>query len=271
MTPGTTLAPEATTAEALGAAELYCENCSALTLHRILRLERAGASPRALQGIARCRRCRWTHPFVSARPATGSVEVVVSSGGTSTPRSVALAPSRLLRVGEPLDAARPGAVVRRIDLARGGRAEEAVARDIRTVWLVAPGAPSVRLAVMEGARSTTERVPVDPRAVLRVGGAIRSRRGPMTIVALRARAQTWRRPDDAFPAGEVSVVYARRTVSPPAGSSPWRRERGTPSSRASSTSRSPRSRSSPGRSRNRASPRARSAVGGATESSSSPS
>ncbi len=259
------------TAEALGSAELYCESCAGLTLHRIVRLERTGAASTTLRGVARCRVCRWTHPFVSARAPSGAVEAIVSHGETSERRRVELAPGLRVKVGEPLGGSVDAAVVRRIDLWRGGRADDAPAREVRTVWLVDRGPPTVRLAVIEGARSTTERVALDPRTVLTVGGSIRARGGPVTVVGLRARQRTWRRPGDAFPASEVRVVYGRRTVSPPAGSSPWRRERGTPSSRASSTSRSARSRSSPGRRRNRTSPRARSAAGGATESRSSPS
>lgn len=265
-------ADEPRTAEALGAAMLFCESCGRETMHRILQLDRsARAGADSIRGTARCRACRWTHRFVSARPASTSVEAVVSSGERSERRRLELSPGDLVRVGQPLQGPLEGAVVRRIDLVGGGAAREASAREVRTVWLVEDRPPSVRVAVIDGARSTTERVVVDPAIRLEVGGSIRTRLGAMTIVGLRARSRTWRRPGDAFPAGEVTVVYARRTVRPPAGSRPWRLERETPSSRASSTSRSPRPRSSPGWSRKRAVPRARTASGGATERNSSPS
>ena len=258
--------PEEPRAEAaLGAAMLFCESCGRETMHRIVRLDRsARAGAASLRGTARCRECRWTHAFVSARPVTTSVEAIVSTGAASARRRVDLPPHLVVRVGEPLPGAGEGAEVRRIDLASGASADEALAREVRTVWLAERGPPTVRVALMDGARSTTVRVAVDPRARLEVGGALRTDTGTLAIVGLRARARTWRRLGDAFPAGEVSVVYARRTVRPPAGRSPWRRERETPSSRASSTSRAPRSRSSPGRSTNRAGPRARTASGGAT-------
>jgi uncharacterized Zn finger protein len=258
------------TAEVLGAAMLYCESCDRETMHRIVRLDRsARAGADSVRGTARCRECRWTHRFVSARPARRSVEVIVSSGGASERRVLELVASEPLRVGEPLAGGPEGSIVRRIDRSAGGSANEALVREVRTVWISEERPPSLRVAVMDGARSTTERVVVDPKARLEVGGSLRTRFGEVAIVGLRARQRTWRRLGDAFPAGEVTVVYARRSVRPPAGSRPWRRDRETPSSRASSTSRSPRSRSSPGRSRNRAVPRLRTASGGATERNSS--
>jgi len=258
--------PEEPPAEAaLGAAMLFCESCGRETTHRIVRLDRsARAGATTLRGTARCRECRWTHAFVSARPVTTSVEAIVSSGAESARRTVDLPPYLVVRVGEALPALADSAEVRRIDLASGATAEEALAREIRTVWLAERGPPTVRVALMTGARSTTLRVVVDPRTRLEVGGELRTATETVAIVGLRARGQTWRRFGDAFPAGEVTVVYARRTLRPPAGRSPWRREREIPSSRASSTSRSPRSRSSPGRRTNRAVPRARTASGGAT-------
>lgn len=256
----------------LGAAIVYCDNCGKETPHRILRLR--GAEPgatRTVRGVARCRECRWTHPFVSTESPTSEVAAIVSQGSTTARRTLELAPAQRLRVGEALPGVEPPVVVRKLELHGGGRASEAAAREVRTVWGVVEGPRLVRVAVLEGPRSSTEKVAAAPGARWEVGGELRLANGPVVIVALRARSRTWRHPGDAFPAHEVTVVYGRRSVSPPAGRSDWRRGRGTPSSRASSISRAARSRSSPGASRKRTAPRARRADGGATERSSSPS
>ncbi len=252
----------------LGTARLFCETCGEETLHRLLRVD-GGGGRRAVAGVARCRVCRWTHPFVSARPRQARVELIVSAGPATAHRSAELPATALLRVGEPIPGGPPGALVRRLDLHDGRVLEVAPAHEVRTAWLATPGPPRVRVAVVEGARSHTEYAETPPGTRLEVGAALRLARGMVAITALRARQQTWRRPGDAFPADEVSVVYARRIVRPPAGRSPWRRARGTSRPAASSFSAASRSRSSPGVRRNRAAPRARIAAGGATESSSS--
>jgi len=260
----------APSAGALGSAVLFCESCGRETMHRILRLDpTAGPAPRAVGGIARCRECRWTHPFLSAREPAVPVPVIVSKGSSSERRTVELAAAGTLRVGEPLPGVDPGLVVHRIDRHDGARAPSALAREAKTVWAIVPSPPTLRVAVMEGARSATERVTVAPGLRLGIGDELRVPGGPVTIVALRARERTWRRPGDTFAAAEVAVVYGRRTVSPPAGRSPWSRGRGTARSRASSTSRVGRSRSSPGERRKRTVPRASIAARGATARNSS--
>jgi len=249
---------EAPTAAALGSAVLYCENCGRETPHRILRLGRSagGRASRAVAGVARCRECRWTHPFLSAPRAHVTVEAVVSLGSNSVRREVDLPPSERLRVGDRLPGVAPPATVRRLDLHDGGTPTEADAREVHTAWAVQEGPHLLRIAVLQGSRSTTERLAAVQGLQLGIGQELRLPAGPVTIVALRARGHTWRRPGDGFPAEEVDVVYARRTVRPPAGRSGWSRARPTPRSRASSTSRAERSRSSPGLRRNRTVPRA---------------
>jgi len=257
---------EAPTAAALGSALLFCESCGRETVHRILSVHGgSGRSPGAsVRGTARCRECRWTHAFASAPPARASVDLVVSSGAESRRTTVELPPATTLRVGELLPEASPPARLRKLDLRDGRTADEARARDVRTAWAIADGPRLLRVAVLEGAWSTTERLAAADGLRLGIGDVLRLPAGAVTIVALRARGHTWRRAGDVFDAGEVAVVYGRRIVRPPAGRSGWSRERGTPSSRASSTSRSARSRSSPGASRKRTVPRARTASGGAT-------
>jgi len=232
---------------ALGAALVYCEACGKETPHRILRVQPADVrTVRTVKGIARCRECRWTHPFVSTQPTRVPVDLVVSRGERSERRRPELAPSTIVRVGERLQLGDAVVLVRKIDLRDSTSSPEAPAQEVRTIWAVADEPRRVRLAIVDGPRSTTEKIAPGPNTRWAVGDELRLPSGPATIVALRARDRTWRRPGDAFRAEEVTVVYARRTVRPPAGRSVWSRGRGTPRDRASSTSAAPRSRSSPG-------------------------
>lgn len=261
---------EATDRAPLGSAVLFCESCGRETPHRLLRLRRSDdPAPRSVRGIARCRECRFTHAFVSTQASRTTVDVIVSRGPASERHRLELDPSEPLRLGDPIPGLEPNAVVRRIDRRDGRTARASVARDVSTVWAAEGGPRLVRVAVLEGARSRTERVEAQAGVRWAVGDEIRLPSGSVSVVALRARNRTWRRAGDAFPSEEVSVVYGRRTVRPPAGRSPWSRDRETPSSRASSTSRAARSRSSPGVRRNRTVPRARTADGGPTERNSS--
>ncbi len=254
-------------AASLGSARLYCEACGRETPHRLLRVQRgrSGAGPSVVAGLARCRDCRWVHPFVSRPEDRVSVEVVTSRGPTSQRERRELPPSDLLEVGRPVPGVEAAGGVRRIERRDGTSVAKALARDVRTVWLAREGPPQLRLAVLEGSRSRTVQLPRPTVPRLAVGDRLAAPGGAVTIVALRAHGRTWRRAGDAFAPAEVGVAYGRRTESPPAGRSAWRAERPMPSSRASSDSRAARSRSSPGVRRKRSSPRARTASFGATQ------
>ena len=255
---------------AVHAAELRCEPCAAVTPHRILRLARGrGGGP--VRGLARCRSCGFTHPFESEVPRTELTTVILSDGPRSTRHRLLLASGTRLVVGGRIPGAPGPWTVRRLEDPDGRSASEARVGKIAAVWAVPTGDRAVPFSLVIGRITRAGRLPLAPDTPLEVGAPVRLPEGPATIVGLRARQRTWRKEGDRFAAEEVQRIYARRTSIPPAGRSDWRSERGTPSSRASATSRSARVRSSPGTRTARTSPRARTDATGAAVHRNAPS
>ncbi len=252
--------------ETLGAAirraTLYCETCQEETPHRILRVD-PRSTPGAVSGVARCQTCRVTRTFASVAERRATVETIVSSGPTSRRTSSSFPSAEVLRRGDRIEVEGTPVLVTRLERADGRTVASAPASSVATLWATSQVEPRIRVALVEGDRSRTLRVPASALPRLEVGASFRLGTSPLTITALRANGKTWRRSGDAFPPDRVTVVYARRTERPPAGRSRWSSERGTPSSRARSSSARPRSRSSPGATRTRTVPRARTADAGA--------
>lgn len=249
----------------LGSARLYCEQCGEETPHRIFRVRRAAAEGRGtLSGVARCRRCRATHPFESRPQELTELQVIVSDGPRSTRQPLSLPPTERIRVGGPVPGPEEGLRVRRLDSRDGRPRTEADAREVATVWAARDSGAVVKVSVIDGAHTRPGRLVVPPETVFEVGGTATLDGERLEVTALRARGKTWRRPGDAFSAGEVQRLYGRRIARPPAGRRDWRSDRSMPSSRTSSSSRAERSRSSPGVRKTRTSPRARTAVSGAS-------
>jgi uncharacterized Zn finger protein len=257
----------------LHAAELYCDNCQMSTRHRILTVarERRTSAGNLLEGTARCSQCRWTHPFQFALPEERIVPSVVSTGRHSSTGEIRVASSQRLLVGSRVPRHEPPLKIVRIDLRTGGRATDALARDIATLWLIPDGPRAVPVSLVLGPKTAVTRAELPPEQLVEVGRTISVAGGTLRVAGLRARNRTWTHPGDRFPAGEVTRIYTRRTEIPPAGSSRWSSSRETPRSRTISTSRSERSRSSPGVRTRRSRPRARSAWGGAAAQRVSPS
>ncbi|HEV2428827.1 MAG TPA: HVO_0476 family zinc finger protein, partial [Thermoplasmata archaeon] len=236
---------------AIHSGTLYCENCGRSTEHRILAVPRraSGSAPTSLSGVARCRICHWIHPFRSARSARVVFDEILSEGPHSTRRTRSMAPDDIVEVGVRLPRVDPALRVLRIDRRDGSRPESAMARSIATLWVAPDDGAIVPVSFVEGRRTRSVRLRYDPTQRLEVGATLESEGRSYRIAGLRARGQTWRLEGDGFPAGEVDRVYAKRTLSPPAGNIAWSRDRGSPNLSASSISRSARERSSPGRSR----------------------
>lgn len=252
-------------APALHSSALLCDTCGKVTPHRILHLQRGvalpgEARPRSVQGIARCRVCGTVHPF-QTRPPERSVAVteVLSDGPRSTRRRIEIPIGRKVQVGTGVPGSDVRVTVRAIDRRDGRRVSEARAEDVGTVWVERDTAPRVRVSIIEGRRTSTTTLAVEPETAFEVGQTLALGGVELTVTMLRARGESWRRPGDRFRSAEIQRLYARRAFTPPAGRRDWSTERETPVSRASSTSRSARSRSSPGVKRKRTVPRARTA------------
>jgi uncharacterized Zn finger protein len=259
-------------APAISTALLLCENCGRETMHRVLRLQpTASTGRRAVRGVARCRECRWTHPFESVPEVTVDVPIVISTREVSSRRTVPLPAHRRLQVGSGVPGFDPGLRIRRIDRRDGRQVPEARVDGVSTLWVTPVPGSSVPLSIVEGRRTRTTQLDTSPDTMFEVGDRFTFEGLPLWVSAVRARGHTWRHSGDAFPAIEVDRVYARRTATPPAGRSDWRSDREMPSSADNERSRSGRSRSSPGTRRARTDPRARTDRSGAAVHRSSPS
>jgi uncharacterized Zn finger protein len=265
----TDASPEPT---AVHSALLFCEHCGRRTPHRILRWDRRASRPgAAARGIARCRECRLTHPFVSESERAYEVAVVRSDGPVSERSRTSLPSGRTLQVGHRLPGSTERWVILRIDRLDGRSVPSAPTEAIATVWAARDRGKVVPVSIVEGRRTRPARLLTPPDREFEVGGRVSVEGLRLEIAALRAQGRTWHYPGARFAAREVQRIYGRRTASPPAGRSDWRTERERPSSFESSTSRSARSRSSPGVSRKRTVPRARTESGGAAVHRSTPS
>ncbi len=224
-------------------ATLPCEVCGEETPHRILRLEPRGSGS---AGIARCSRCRWTHPFEELPPRTAGLWLVVSEGRRSRREPLELPARTVLAVEEALPGPEPAWRVTRLERPDGRTSRVLRAEETRTVWAVPWRAPAVAVSLIEGARTRPLRWTPSPGSTVRIGERVEIAGVSAFVVGFRARGRTWRRSGDAMPVEELDRLYARRIARPPAGSSDWSRGRGRPRSRTSSTSISARRRSSPG-------------------------
>jgi uncharacterized Zn finger protein len=223
----------------VGAASIFCDVCQEATPHRILSLRGPRpAAGSALSGIARCQRCRLTHPFGSPARRPCTVRAIVSEGPVSRSLELRLPAAREVGIGGKVLFGREQFVVRRIELA--GQRSAAVARpeEIACLWVTNDRGFHVPISIVEGRRTRSIRWTPPGGARVGVGDSLSLDGNQYIVTGIRSGGRTLRRASGSVDASSIERIYVRRTWNPPAGSSDWSRSRETPSSRESSRSRS---------------------------------
>jgi uncharacterized Zn finger protein len=177
----------------IASAQIFCETCRRETSHRILRIVPGGERRGTVRGIARCKECRWTHPFESAPASTAVVNLVVSEHDRSTRSTVTFPRRRRLLVGSGLPSMDPSLRVRRIDLRDGRQATDARVEEIGTLWATRESPPAVKVSVVTGRLTSTTRLPYTSGTRFEVGAPVMIQNRTHWIGAVRARGHTWRR------------------------------------------------------------------------------
>ncbi len=271
-TPADGASPRPGDPRAVHSAEIFCETCQRPTTHRVLRLDPPATKGAigTIQGVARCRECRLTHRFRTESPRPIDIDLILSEGARSTRKRIQLARRTRLSVEAEVPDLEERYRILRIDTRAGPRSQSAWSEDVATLWVTNEIGALVPVAIVEGRRTRSLRVQFPPETRLAVAGAVEIEDREYEVSAVRARGHTWRDLGDGFAAREVVRLYVRRTLTPPAGSKAWSREREIPSSDERAISTSGRSRSSPGTIRTLTRPPNRRAAGGAAHQSSAP-
>jgi len=153
-----------------------------------------------VSGVARCRECRFTHPFESLPEDRVELALIVSAGPTSESARVSLPRFRKLQVGTGVPESETPLIIHRIEDRNGRSLSTAPAVQIATIWATRDEGAVVPVSIVEGRRTHASRLPMPHGTVLRVGDELRVDEQTVEIVGLRARGHTWRRFGDQFSA-----------------------------------------------------------------------
>lgn len=233
---GTVREPEEVPAPGVHSLDLPCPTCGEVLRHRVLHVRGSAppSSPKAkrtpLEGVARCLRCRTTHPFTLTPRLLSTVTVIVSDGPRSRRTSISWPPERRIDGETTLRLFGRPVRVARIEVAEQRSAASALPSEIVALWTVPTDVVHLNVSLREGARTLPLHYSVKADVPLRVGGTFRVEGEPFEIVGLRGRGRTFHEPGEELPAREVQRVYARRAERPPGGRRAWTSSRVIPRS-----------------------------------------
>lgn len=216
--------------------ELPCPSCGEKLRHRVLHVKggspgaEGGGAPGRLEGIARCARCHTAHPFLLEAKQLRAVPVIVSEGPESFREEVPLPEDRTLELDGTLRVSGRPVRITRIEGPMARNLHRARPSQVVAVWTVPTDELTLRVSLVEGARTRSFHLTVKGDQELRVGDQFRVEGETVEITGLRARGRTYRELGDVLPAREVQRIYGRSTRTPPGGRSAWRRSREMPRS-----------------------------------------
>lgn len=151
--------------------EVTCPACSSggPVIHEVLSHEKGGGGEEVyIEATVRCGNCGTVHRTDLRIPRPIEVDVVVSRGGESGKEALEMFPDEVVTVGEEIG----GLEVTSIET-EGGRADEASAGDVETLWTRATDRVEVPVSLHTDGETFSEKVEMDGDEEIEVGQTLR--------------------------------------------------------------------------------------------------
>ncbi|MBN1389691.1 MAG: hypothetical protein JXA22_03505 [Candidatus Thermoplasmatota archaeon] len=185
-----------------------CDKCGEETPHRILK-GRIGATPESgFDGTVQCISCKSIHHanFPVERPV--KVNSVISNKEVSEKKLIEFGPIEEVMVGEELFWESHNLLVTAIEQ-KGRRVRKAKASDIDCLWLKYFDSVLVKVAVVRGSNTRSERVEATPDEEFAVGDILEFGREKVVIDKIKTEYRMVHRDGVPVEARDIKRVYAK--------------------------------------------------------------
>lgn len=143
---------------------IFCPSCNEETAHLVIKSGQ--------EILVKCADCESTHSIQKSKEGLASIKAIVNRDDTSQPYHINLPAQEILKVGNELlvdDPAKDVVLTEITALDSDRRVEEALARDIKTVWARAIDDVTLRASVYRKGTTRSLRSPAFGEEILEVG------------------------------------------------------------------------------------------------------
>lgn len=185
-----------------------CESCGEETPHRVLR-GKMGASPESgFDGTVQCVTCKTIHPahFPVEKPV--SILSIISAGGTSEKKRIDFGPLEEIKVGEEFFWEDHNLKITSIEK-DGRRVVGSKANEVSCIWLKVFDTIHVKVSIVRGANTKSEKVEVAPEEELAVGDILEFGRDKVVIDKIKTTRRMVYREGNPVEARDIKRVYAK--------------------------------------------------------------
>jgi len=185
-----------------------CENCGEETPHRVLK-GKIGATPESgFDGTVQCVTCKTVHHanFPVEKPIL--VNSIISEGERSRKTQIEFGPMEEIMVGEEFFWEEHNLQVTAIEL-DGRRIAKAKAKEITGLWLKVFDSVVVKVAIVRGSSTKSEKVDAAPEEEFAVGDILEFGRDKVVIDKIKTEHRMIYREGVPVEARDIKRVYAK--------------------------------------------------------------
>ncbi len=185
-----------------------CESCGEETPHRVLR-GKMGATPESgFEGTVQCVTCKTIHSAHIPMEKPVSIHSVISNGELSERKNIEFGPLEEVRVGEEFFWEDHNLQITSIEIG-GKRVNISKAREISGLWLKIFDTVSVKVSIVRGPNTKSEKVEAAPDEEFAVGDMLEFGKDKVVIDKIKTTRRMVYREGSTIEAREITRVYAK--------------------------------------------------------------
>lgn len=190
---------------------LYCEGCGEETPHRILKGKLGPTMESGFDGTVQCIPCSTVHPAHIEMEKPVDVRSIISEKARSTRTEIEFFPREIIRVKDEIMWEDHNLLVTAIE--KGSRrVEKAEASEVDCIWLKLFDTVEIKVSVVEGSNTKSERMEAAPEEEFAVGDLLEFGRMKVVITKIKKDRRMVYREGSPVQAREIKRVYTKRVT-----------------------------------------------------------
>jgi uncharacterized Zn finger protein len=188
---------------------LFCEGCGEETPHRILKGKLGPTMESGFDGTVQCIPCGVIHPAHIEMEKPINVRSIISEKGRSTRTDIEFFPKEIIRIGDELMWEDHNFLVTSIEKGTR-RVDKAEASEVDSIWLKLFDTVDIKVSIVEGANTKSERIEAAPEEEFAVGDLLEFGRMKVVITKIKKEKRMVYREGSPVQAREIKRVYTKR-------------------------------------------------------------
>ena len=188
---------------------MFCDLCEEETPHRILKGKLGTSMEAGFDGTVQCVPCRSIHKaHIDVEIPIGVISII-STGASSEKTSIEFFPREMIKVGEELIWDDHNLIVTSLE-SNGKRLKKAEASEVDCIWLKTFDSIDLKIAIVQGANTRSEKIDAAPEEEFAVGDLIELGKIKVVITKIRIMGKMIYSEGSPVEARKIVRVYTRK-------------------------------------------------------------